>query len=193
MAPDMYPPSPAPTCSNGVGDDPTFVDAFGYDCAGWAGGDCTVTSAITELATCVATDGSALAGGDGVPCEVGGYGPDSGGYYYSASYMFNVRTSCTVSCDYCPDSNPTCVDSTTFVDAFGYNCAGWAGGDCTVDSAITDPNACLASDGSTLAGGDGVPCEVGGYGPDSGGYYYSATYMFNVRYNCPVSCFFGCE
>ena len=35
--------------------------------------------------------------------------------------------------------------------------------------------------------------QVGGYGPDGGGNYYSASYMFDVRYACPASCsFMGC-
>ena len=30
--------------------------------------------------------------------------------------------------------------------------------------------------------------QVGGYGPDTYDYYYTATYMDEVRKNCPASC-----
>jgi len=159
------------------------------------------------------------------PCrtdQVGGWGPDFGGYYYSAAYMFAVRYACPASCDMCTNTSLTCADSATYTDSFGYNCANWA-----IDCPITDPltnvaaASCVNATGSTLAGPDGIPCEVqcrhactircppfaapssrpripvatqvGGYGPDFGGFYYSASYMFEIRYACPVSCsFMGC-
>ena len=40
----------------------------------------------------------------------------------------------------------------------------------------------------TVPGPDGVPCEVGGWGPDFYGYFYSAAFMADVRTNCPASC-----
>ena len=69
---------PAPTCSNGVGDDPTFEDyPFQYTCADWAedynfdgNADCAVADAITDPAMCLAADGSTLMDADGYPCEV---------------------------------------------------------------------------------------------------------------------------
>jgi len=40
-----------------------------------------------------------------------------------------------------------------------------------------------------------APCramQVGGH-LDGSGYYYTASHMFEVRLNCPVSCSWGCE
>ena len=33
-----------------------------------------------------------------------------------------------------------------------------------------------------------MPVKVGGYGPDTYDYYYTATYMDEARKNCPASC-----
>ena len=100
--------------------------------------------------------------------QIGGH-LDGGGYYYTASHMFEVRYNCPVSCDYCPEnSNPSCVDSTTFADIYTFDCAAWSAdynsngvSDCSLDDVITDPSACVDStDGSTLMDSDGVACEV---------------------------------
>jgi len=201
-----YPDVPA-TCSNGIGDNPTFADIWDLDCAAWSVDtnsnglpDCSLDDIITDDSVCTATDGSTLMDSDGIPCEIGGH-LDGAGYYYTASHMFEVRYNCPVSCDYCPEnSNPSCVDSTTFADIYTFDCAAWSAdynsngvSDCSLDDVITDPSACVDStDGSTLMGPGGVACEVGGH-LDADGYYYTASHMFEVRLNCPVSCSWGCE
>jgi hypothetical protein len=86
----------------------TFVDMFGYDCAGWAG-DCEADNAITDC-TGVAP------GPDGTPCQVGGVGPDDGGYFYTQAYMDNVRANCAVSCDACGQADTSGVSFEVWLD-----------------------------------------------------------------------------
>ena len=72
-----YPDVPA-TCFNGIGDNPTFADIYGIDCASWSTDantngltDCALDDVITDASACVdSTDGSTLMGPDGVACEV---------------------------------------------------------------------------------------------------------------------------
>lgn len=81
-------------------DHPGFVDVYTneagevtakYFCKDWAG-DCEAQNLITECAD------PPPAGDDGIPCEVGGSGPDFYGYYYSAKKMASIRAHCSSSC-----------------------------------------------------------------------------------------------
>jgi len=125
------PPPPAlpPTCF----DNPDYSDIWELPCAEWGVDyssdgqpDCSITdsSTITDSSVCVGTDGSTLMGIDNVTCEVGGFGPDGYGYYYSASHMFEVRYNCPVSCDMCPDQQwartaPGCVNGNNIIKYTG--------------------------------------------------------------------------
>jgi len=68
-----------------------------YEQAGWAP-DCGAAKLIKKDEDCMDENGAILKGPDDVVCEVGGSGPDTDGYYYSAAFMATVRTSCPMSC-----------------------------------------------------------------------------------------------
>ena len=171
-----------PDCgvANTITDSSVCVGTDGSTLMGIDGVPCEVCLAprprrlpITHVHVHVSEEWAVVASDVRAPCcamQVGGFGPDSYGYYYSASHMFEVRYNCPVSCDMCPDSNPTCVDSNAFEDPrYGYTCYNWGRdfsddngvANCAIDDAIMDPSVCIdTTDGSTLMDSDGVPCEV---------------------------------
>lgn len=144
-------------------DDANFQDDFGDACTEWSG-ECNPSAAINS---CEGVEH----GPDGSVCEIGGYGPDADGTFFSAVFMDNIRAHCQASCG---------EDDAKFTDVLGSDCSGWVG-EC-------NPSAAITSCEGAAAGPDGEACEVGGYGPDADGYYFSATFMDNVRAHCTQSC-----
>ena len=64
---------------------------------------------------------------------------------------------------------------------YDYTCTDWSA-NCKKDKLIKECSAPLQRDS------DGIECEIGGFGPDFSGQYYSKTFMDNVRNNCKRSC-----
>lgn len=84
---------------------------------------------------------------------------------------------------FCPESCMKCSDNPAWYDAFFYKCVDWYG-KCHLDALVKSCPVPVATPFDNMA----PDCQVGGYGPNSEGRYFSASHMADVRSHCPDAC-----